>query len=920
MVEKELSLTDFNFSFSHTTSEPNFATYPTFKLAAVLASYTPDSLKKDAERIFHVNISSEEIEALKQHSNACNKEGTVFTLDDNKKNLVLRSLVPTHEIKNILSQTSLRTDNVTQRVLESYLNGTAKPLDQQSIEELVASFNVTKWLKDTSIVLPAAKEIVGSIKLKERLAPFRKLTTNFRGRQEELDALRDYVDWLPKSSVYQTIKSTLRNIINWHNKPPLVIKGIGGVGKSTLIAKFILDHLDNEKGILPFIYLDFDRPGLSLRDPMALVVEALKQLSLQFPEQETVFGNISEEIRKRYLSNIDSTQNSSSRSSDREILYDYYFKQKENVPDVPILVVLDSFEEIQYRASNSDIIFFFKFLEEISDKIPRLRFVFAGRSELSFYKLPVTPIPLALNAFDKASASGYLESCKIRDPQVQELIFNRVGGHPLSLQLAADLIYKESNSSKRELKKADVEKIFSKLDSHQIEEELIKRNLDHIHNEDVRKLAVPGIVVRRINPDIIVNVLAKPCGLGKLNSDRAAELFEALKKETFLINQDGDSIYFSRELREKVYGMVSKKEPQKTKEVHDLAVSYYDQRNSKRNWEPEAKAEYIYHRLKRGDNPALLDEYYSKELQPFLENCLSELPNDAYLHLSRLMNASVSEERRMNSNLLEWEKSVTNELINYFKTGDDYDVERLTKILKGRRERSAEGTLPFYEAKFLLRQGLFKDAEYAISPGATRPDGIDDNARLLILSKISEYQFDFQIAYSWINRAYEKFWKVAFNKSKEPIDNRGASVYDIVFSRIRLAKRLGHQIVQEDVDLLIKLLKDLTLRSTFDLLPITYGRTFSQAIFDKDGRATTKLIGQWIDSMLSGSDFMHLYDDLSGNLKDKNGLERYISSNYQNNVFLKDISEPGKFNILLSDAMFYIELTDDNLFLRGSAK
>ena len=62
---------------------------------------------------------------------------------------------------------------------------------------------------------------------------FEKITTNFAGRKKELNIVNDYVDWLPKSSIFNKISFSLRKafFVNWKERPPLLIKGVGGCWK-----------------------------------------------------------------------------------------------------------------------------------------------------------------------------------------------------------------------------------------------------------------------------------------------------------------------------------------------------------------------------------------------------------------------------------------------------------------------------------------------------------------------------------------------------------------------------------------------------------------------------------------------------------------------------------------------------------------
>ena len=61
-------------------------------------------------------------------------------------------------------------------------------------------------------------------------------------------------------------------------RAPFVIWGVGGVGKTTLISKFMLEHAEAAVGHYPFAYLDFDRNTISARRPSGLLMEMCLQV------------------------------------------------------------------------------------------------------------------------------------------------------------------------------------------------------------------------------------------------------------------------------------------------------------------------------------------------------------------------------------------------------------------------------------------------------------------------------------------------------------------------------------------------------------------------------------------------------------------------------------------------------------------
>ncbi|HEX6227754.1 MAG TPA: ATP-binding protein, partial [Chryseolinea sp.] len=542
-MKKEVT---FNTSFRASTSR-NIATEVPLQFAAVCNRFTLAQLREQLAATGY---------PWKEDDDALIKKYTYYTSKDDKyclkeyeRNLILRALAPSG-IRELLSKMNegYRNDLI-QVMFEKYVTDSAPTLDRQSMEELAATYTVAAWLKNCGINIPAEPIILANIKQRELLQPFVELTECFAGRQDKLAELSDYVDWLPKSSLVGSITSGFRNIINWHDKAPMMITGIGGVGKSTLVAKFILDQINYQKNQkLPFIYFDFDKPGLSVSNPIELAVDAFRQLALLFPESEQIFTEIrdhlvEEFIEKEEKSNIEyATQ---SRGSDRSVIYEKYAKQfSKEIAAIkrPVLVVLDSFEEIQYRASPAELNNLFSFIREVSNIIPRLRPVFVGRAEAKYSGIEFDLLQLA--DFDQAAAEAFLYARGITDKKLQSSIYSKLGGQPLTLQLAANLVEKEKIKST-----AEIEKIGSLLDETLIQEVLVKRNLQHTHGGNAEKIAIPGILMRKINPDIIQKVLADPCGFKDLTKTEAETIFEDLKKESFLIASTGADIKFRANLR-----------------------------------------------------------------------------------------------------------------------------------------------------------------------------------------------------------------------------------------------------------------------------------------------------------------------------------------------------------------------------------
>lgn len=110
--------------------------------------------------------------------------------------------------------------------------------------------------------------------------------------------------------------------------------------------------------------------------------------------------------------------------------------------------------------------------------------------------------------FDDEAAFGFLTAYGVEDEALARNAVRQLGGNPLTLKLAAELIKKDA----RALVDVRTKRLFIlRVRDEAIQGQLYRRILGRIHDDSVRKLAHPGLVLRRITAPIIKEVLAQPC-------------------------------------------------------------------------------------------------------------------------------------------------------------------------------------------------------------------------------------------------------------------------------------------------------------------------------------------------------------------------------------------------------------------------
>jgi hypothetical protein len=544
----------------------------------------------------------------------------------------IRELVSTGRVEAALAANPDERDSPLQAHLERYLRQEAPPLERQSLEELDATRQVAVWLGGVVKGVPTEDEVNARAAYLKLLEPFEVIAGDnvFRGRKRELDELRSYIGVVSPESVMKR----LRGLFRWaepERQPAVSISGPGGVGKSALVARFMLEHTRlREDARVPFGYLDFNRASLDVGDPLALCIELLHQLDIQFPGD----GRFAD-IRDRAIEQWgDGTKvpPESRLAAARDVLGDVLERMRSVLGPRPYVVVLDTFEEIQYRGE-ARAFPLWDMLAKVQGRAPFLRVVVAGRAPVESLRLAgKPPRQIVLGELDDESAMAFLKTQGILDRKLQVKLVLTFGRVPLSLKLVASLADRTPGGAAALLDPAATGGSLVAASDELIQGQLYERILDHIANEQVRRLAHPGLVLRRINPSVILEVLNEPCGLGIRTIKQAEGLFEQLQRETSLVSvdsSDGDLVHRG-DLRRVMLKLLIASAPAQVEEIRRRAVAWYSRQPDRRG-----RAEELYHRLHLGewvDDKKLGD----REVRSSIQAAIEEFPLQVQLRLATL--------------------------------------------------------------------------------------------------------------------------------------------------------------------------------------------------------------------------------------------------------------------------------------------
>jgi cellulose synthase operon protein C len=706
--------------------------WPYLATAAVLTTFAPEKL-----RPLNGKADIGEIAAMVSQFAEPIRFGPTrgqWRLADDVRQQVLRVL-GRDSIQEALKINFERPSDPAQRALEELALGSDMPaLKGRSLEDLLGLERAVDWLDGAlDVPLPNRNDILARIEWQKLLEPMQRLAgSDFVGRETELAVLRRYVDQLPSMSFKERVlRASDRLYYVFSDRPPLMVYGPGGVGKSTLIARFILQHAgaDNERP-MPFVYLDFDRWSIYFAQNSsggitgdlktdALLGEALRQIRVQFPEVAADAAGL-ESVAAERADSEDTDDFAVSghfeQSTDLRVRLAGLLNILGDRQNSNILLVVDTFEIVQRRGASAvyNLLVMVAFLMQ---EVRRLRVIIAGRANLrgaDFSFSSVTPkweeLPLA--GFDEKSGQAYLRQRltklgvkKAPESEVQRVV-QLTGGNPLSLRLAAPVFAR-----------ADIDALQSALGRKQFDTELANeqiqgflhgRIVEHLEDDRLKRIANPGLIVRRINPRVIEYVLAGPCGLQLASAQEAVELCDKLRNEVSLVEPtENGELRHRPDVRLLMVPLIRRELGEKARSIDQAAVDYWRGEAG-----PIARAEEIYHRIWLGQLEQELDRCWDPTAGSFLQDALDEL-NDLKtdfkprVWLADKLNRELSPELRAGAEQPVWERDTDRKARQLISDG--YILEALN-VVRERPDRLPASPIWILEADILRLLGRLDEA------------------------------------------------------------------------------------------------------------------------------------------------------------------------------------------------------------------
>ncbi len=176
------------------------------RAAAVLISFDPLTLQpapgpgpaEATERRSLVQDSTRMKPAAKSQTDDDVANETRYVLKPEIRRAVLEEMATREAMIAALEANPQRETSPAQIMLDAYIRGDAPPLGEQNVTQLTGAFQATQWLGGILPDIPAREAVQRRWDYLDLVRPFDYLAgSKFRGREQELNALQDYVLGMP---------------------------------------------------------------------------------------------------------------------------------------------------------------------------------------------------------------------------------------------------------------------------------------------------------------------------------------------------------------------------------------------------------------------------------------------------------------------------------------------------------------------------------------------------------------------------------------------------------------------------------------------------------------------------------------------------------------------------------------------------
>jgi hypothetical protein len=567
--------------------------------------------------------------------------------------------------------------------------------------ELTIVDTVSRWLEPLGLNLPVRPaDLYAAMERRSLIDPLRKLAGHhFRGRADEGEQIADHLRGQGQASL-------------------MIVWGPGGAGKSSLLGKVLLEFEEQVAWApLSFAYVDFDKTRHDPANPRGLIEQIARQLRLLYATNaeagrqlsgiESITAGTDLDLAAEVLdldsepADLDVRELIAQLARRLEAIHGAY--------PTPLALVFDTFEEVQIRGPGA-VADMRTLIDMLEETIPGIRIAISGRGDLrGILGTAGTPV-VTLGDLDPASADEALESRGVAPAELRRLVYERFGGNPLTLRLAAEALERVGTAEEAftgALGQADV---LTAIGLEQVQGMLYDRILGHLGDPEIVRVAQPGLAVRRVDVDVIREVLSGPCDL---DPAEAESIFDRLELEVSMFEPDGDGALRHRQDVRRLMLRAMVVDPAVAgllTEIHRRAITFYRDRP-----EPWARAEELYHRLMVGEDPRNLHALWRTDLRDSLFPALEDpLPQAAVTWLSRRLGLVSDADERADWEHEDWEGEAADRAASWIAS---QNPAAALEVLSERERRIPGSRLYPLQVTVLMMLGRLEEAKLVLDTG-----------------------------------------------------------------------------------------------------------------------------------------------------------------------------------------------------------
>lgn len=467
--------------------------------------------------------------------------------------------------------------------------------DRGLIERIVAALDRAGPASPAGARLVDARQALARHDRKERRRGFE--ARGFFGRDSETTAL---IAWLETPLFALPVRAAY-------------IDGKPGIGKSALLEEVTGragDANGGDAGGCIVVRLDFDRAGLDVNDLLGLTMELARQVADRLGDAGKPV--LDARLRAASVTRGEESYGNSSRGSVPPE-FAAAIGDAVRASGRPVLLVLDTVEVLRARGEEHPERLFRWLDTLLAAGLRPLAVLAAGRGDAVGSAPGRVGLAVPLDGLDGPATEALLTRLEV-PAAAHAAIANLADGNPLVLRLAATVVREHGVG---ELPQGALDKGVAAAFLYRI-------LLSRIDDPELRRLAHPGLLARRISAGFLGDVLAPALGMARLAPARAEAMFNALAGQLWLVQRDAvarDFVVHRSDMRAILLPLLYRDQPRLCEKVDAAAAAWFARQD-----DPRSGVDAAYHRLQlmrfRPARPAI-STAVAQQFEPAM---LAELP------------------------------------------------------------------------------------------------------------------------------------------------------------------------------------------------------------------------------------------------------------------------------------------------------